>query len=295
MTGVLAALLALAATPALAHPEHDEPAAAPAMEPRLSFVTLGVADMERAIAFYRDGLGLPMEGEGEADGIAMFKLGSTRLALYPRGELAADATVPDAPNGNFSGITLSHNVASKEAVDTLLAKATSLGAKLLKPGQDAFWGGYSGYFADPDGHLWEVAWNPFLPLDDPAGLPPRGPGSNTALTAPITVGGPLSVIISDVVIPAGGQVPRHCHPGQEFLYMVEGSATHVEHGKPDRQLGPGDAYVIPAGAIHSPIGGPEGGRAVVFRVHVEGQPERVAVPEGDDNSACLVAGGDHGE
>ena len=127
--------------------------------------------------------------------------------------------------------------------------------------------------------------------DDTGGLPPLAPGSNTVLTAPITVGGELGVIISDVVIPPNGQVARHCHPGQEFLYLVEGSAIHVEHGKPDLPLKPGDAYVIPAGAIHSPIGGPQGARAVVFRIHVEGQPERVAVPEGDDNSACLVSGG----
>lgn len=99
----------------------------------------------------------------------------------------------------------------------------------------------------------------------------------------------LEVIVADVVIPPNSAVARHCHPGQEILVLVEGSAVHVEQGKPDLPLVPGEAYAIPAGAIHAPRAGPEGARAVVFRVHVAGQPERFAVPEGDDNSACLAA------
>ena len=111
-----------------------------------------------------------------------------------------------------------------------------------------------------------------------ASLPDLPPGSNTMLTAAIAAADGLDVIISDVVIPAGAQVPRHYHPGEEFLYVIEGSATHREEGKPDLPLVAGDAYVIPPRAIHSPVGGPQGARAVVFRVHVAGQPERVLVP-----------------
>lgn len=111
-----------------------------------------------------------------------------------------------------------------------------------------------------------------------ASLPDLPPGSNAVLTAAIAAADGLDVIISDVVIPAGAQVPRHYHPGEEFLYVIEGSATHVEEGKPDLPMVAGDAYVIPPRAIHSPIGGPQGARAVVFRVHVAGQPERVLVP-----------------
>jgi uncharacterized glyoxalase superfamily protein PhnB len=87
-----------------------------------------------------------------------------RLALYPRQALAEDATVP-AEGSGFSGITLAHNVRSREEADTLLHRAVQAGARLVKEAQDAFWGGYSGYFADPDGHLWEVAWNPHFPID----------------------------------------------------------------------------------------------------------------------------------
>lgn len=104
------------------------------------------------------------------------------------------------------------------------------------------------------------------------------PGSNEMLRAPITVSDDLEVIISDVVIPPNAEVPRHYHPGEEFIYVLEGSATHVEEGKPDRVLKAGDTYVIPPEAIHMPRGGPDGARAVVFRVHVEDQPERVLVP-----------------
>jgi catechol 2,3-dioxygenase-like lactoylglutathione lyase family enzyme len=133
------------------------------MEPRISIVTLGVENLDRSREFYRDGLGLPeRDGDGE---ISFFELAGTWLALYPLEALAEDATVP-ADGGGFSGVTLAHNVASKDAVDAVMDEAESAGADVVKPAQDAFWGGYSGYFADPDGHLWEVAWNPEFPLDD---------------------------------------------------------------------------------------------------------------------------------
>ena len=105
------------------------------------------------------------------------------------------------------------------------------------------------------------------------------PGSHTKLRAPVSVADGLEVIISDVFIPAGAEVPRHYHPGEEFLYVIAGSAVHVEEGKPDRLLSAGDAYVIPPEAIHAPYGGPNGGRAVVFRVHVAGKEERYLVPD----------------
>lgn len=120
-------------------------------------------------------------------------------------------------------------------------------------------------------------------------LPDRAPGSNTVLQTQLALADGLEVIVSDVVIPPSSAVPRHCHPGQEILVLVEGTAVHVELGKPDLPLVPGEAYAIPAGAIHAPRAGPDGARAIVFRVHVAGQPERVAVPEGVDNSACLAA------
>ncbi|MDJ0702836.1 MAG: cupin domain-containing protein [Leptolyngbyaceae cyanobacterium MO_188.B28] len=103
------------------------------------------------------------------------------------------------------------------------------------------------------------------------------PGSNQMLRAPITIADGLEVIISDVVIPPNATVPRHYHPGEEFLYVLEGAAVHVEEGKPDRILKAGDAYVIPPRAEHAPRGGAEGARAVVFRVHVEGAEERILV------------------
>ena len=111
-----------------------------------------------------------------------------------------------------------------------------------------------------------------------AGESPQ-PGSRLMLRAPVSTADDLEVIISDVYIPAGVEVPRHYHPGEEFLYVIEGSAVHVEAGKPDRLLSAGDAYVIPPKAVHAPYGGPNGGRAVVFRLHVKGSEERYLVPE----------------
>jgi hypothetical protein len=132
------------------------------VEPRVSLITLGVADLERSIRFYRDGLGLPRR-EGP-EGIAFFETRGTWLSLYPREALAQDATVSSEGSG-FRGFSLAHNVESPEAVDRVLEQAVSAGAELLKPGQKAFWGGYSGYFADPDGFLWEVAWNPHFTVE----------------------------------------------------------------------------------------------------------------------------------
>ncbi len=127
------------------------------MKPRISMVTLGVRDLAKAVAFYQEGLGLPrMESPPE---VAFFTLDGTWLGLYGREALAADATVPEAGSG-FAGVALAHNVASEAEVDAVLAQAVAAGATLVKPGQKAPWGGYSGYFADPDGHLWEVAHNP---------------------------------------------------------------------------------------------------------------------------------------
>lgn len=134
----------------------------PDMEPRISIVTLGVSDLSRSIEFYRDGLGLPLQNDGE--GIAFFEMSGTQLALYPRTDLAEDVGV-DSSGSGFAGVTLAHNVRSPEAVDALLDEAEAAGAEIVKPGQETFWGGYSGYIADPDGHLWEVAWNPHFEID----------------------------------------------------------------------------------------------------------------------------------
>ena len=120
-------------------------------------ITLGVQDLERAISFYEKGLGLPIKSfEGN---VAFFELKGSWLALYPWDALAEDATV-DCQGDGFRGVTLAHAVSSKEQVDQALNQAVEAGATLVKPAQDVFWGGYSGYFSDPDGHLWEVAWNP---------------------------------------------------------------------------------------------------------------------------------------
>jgi len=127
------------------------------MKPRINMITLGVQDLERAIRFYEEGLGLPRKAfEGD---VAFFELKGSWLALYPWDALAEDATV-DFQGDGFRGVTLAHAVSTKEQVDQALNQAVEAGATLVKPAQDVFWGGYSGYFSDPDGHLWEVAWNP---------------------------------------------------------------------------------------------------------------------------------------
>ncbi|AZZ93152.1 VOC family protein [Hahella sp. KA22] len=128
------------------------------MKPRISMITLGVEDLQRSVDFYENGLGLPRMPMESAN-VAFFTLNGTWLGLYPRHLLAEDAMVPDNGSG-FKGVTLAHNLASKEEVDAQIRQAVEVGAKLVKPAEDTFWGGYSGYFADPDGHLWEIAWNP---------------------------------------------------------------------------------------------------------------------------------------
>ncbi|MCK9585786.1 VOC family protein [Methanothrix soehngenii] len=133
------------------------------MEARLNIVTLGVRDLDKAIRFYRDGLGWPMSSISAGD-FAIFKLSTgTALALFPRKLLASDANVMDP--GGFGGITLAHNVATREEVDLVLSQAIQSGGSILKPAQAPEWGGYSGYFADPDGHPWEIAWNPHFELE----------------------------------------------------------------------------------------------------------------------------------
>jgi uncharacterized protein len=127
------------------------------MEPRISIIALGVSDLDRSVRFYRDGLKLPMRPGTQ--GISFFETSGTWLSLYPREKLAEDAQVPEAGSG-FRGFTLAHNVRTRQDVERVLQEAVSAGAMLIKPAQDVFWGGHSGYFADPDGFLWEVAWNP---------------------------------------------------------------------------------------------------------------------------------------
>lgn len=131
------------------------------MEPRITIITLGVSDLARSTHFYEVELGLPRHDDN--GNITFFELQGIWLALFPREQLAADAGVPAAGSG-FPGFTLAHNVASPEAVNALLAHVAAAGATIIKPAQQAEWGGYSGYFADPDGYLWEVAFSPFFPL-----------------------------------------------------------------------------------------------------------------------------------
>ena len=140
------------------------------MRPRITVLTLGVADLERSLAFYRDGLGLATPGivgrEFEHGAVAFFELaGGLILALWPRDDLAWDAGLPRDGWGQ-GAVSIGHNVGSQREVDEVIEQARRAGARVLKPGQDTFWGGYAGYFRDPDDHLWEVAWNPKLQLED---------------------------------------------------------------------------------------------------------------------------------
>lgn len=129
------------------------------MDRRINIITLGVADLASSLRFYRDGLGWQISKVSN-EHIAFIPMGGVILALYGREALAEDAKLPASGAGGFAGFTLAQNVASKEAVQAALEKAQAAGGKILKPAQDVFWGGYSGYFADPDGFAWEVAWNP---------------------------------------------------------------------------------------------------------------------------------------
>jgi catechol 2,3-dioxygenase-like lactoylglutathione lyase family enzyme len=130
------------------------------MEPRISFVTLGVDDLERSTRFYAEGLGLPQLASPAS--VSFFELGRTWLALYPLHLLAADAGVP-AEGSGFSRFALAHNVRSAAEADRLLDQVLAAGGRIVRPARRTDWGGYAGYFADPDGFLWEVAWNPKFP------------------------------------------------------------------------------------------------------------------------------------
>jgi catechol 2,3-dioxygenase-like lactoylglutathione lyase family enzyme len=155
------------------------------MEPRISLITLGVADLQRSLRFYRDGLGLPTTWDG-SKGVVFFQTRGAAVSLFPLDELAKDigpafelaladqrkiraAAGLTRSEPRFSGITLAHNVRERAEVDAVLAQAVAAGAALVKPAHDTFWGGYSGYFADPDGHLWEVAYGAF-PFNDDGSL-----------------------------------------------------------------------------------------------------------------------------
>lgn len=143
-------------------------------EPRISIVTLGVSDMRRSIAFYRDGLGFPTDAGLDAQW-AIFRTTGTRFALYPRDKLAEDISGSLAPGGpGFGGITLAHNTRERSSVEEVLRLAEKAGGVILKPAQQASWGGYSGYFADPDGYPWEVAWHADWQFSD-AGILWGGP------------------------------------------------------------------------------------------------------------------------
>jgi uncharacterized protein len=130
------------------------------MEPRISFITLGVADLERATRFYEEGLGLPRLKTPPS--VTFFEMGKTWLALWSRESLAEDVGLPSHGSG-FPGFALAHNVRSPAEVDALLAHVSACGGTVVKPGQPTDWGGYNGYFTDPDGFLWEVAHNPDFP------------------------------------------------------------------------------------------------------------------------------------
>lgn len=131
------------------------------MEQRVSLITLGVSDLKRSREFY-ERLGW-RRSMAKTEGIVFFQAGGIALALYPRPDLAKDANV--APEGKgFRGITLAYNTRNRNEVDSVLKEAQAAGATVVKPAQEAFWGGYSGYFSDPDGFLWEVAWNPHFPI-----------------------------------------------------------------------------------------------------------------------------------
>lgn len=133
------------------------------MEPRVSMITLGVSDLERSLRFYRDGLRFPLSSASVAGEVAFFRTSGAVLALWARAALAADAGLPNDGAG-FGGIAFAHNVPTREVVDAVLAEAVAAGGRLVKAGTLTAWGGYIGYFADPDGFLWEVAWNPGFPL-----------------------------------------------------------------------------------------------------------------------------------
>jgi catechol 2,3-dioxygenase-like lactoylglutathione lyase family enzyme len=138
------------------------------MEQRLSLITLGVADLERSRAFYADELGWTPSTLGSGE-VVFFQAPGVVFGLYGRDALAEDAGLPDsvgeAEASGFRGVVLAHNTRTRDEVDDVLALAERAGARITKPAEEALWGGYSGYFADPDEHLWEVAWNPGMEID----------------------------------------------------------------------------------------------------------------------------------
>lgn len=141
-----------------------------AMKPRISVITLGVADLDRSLAFYRDGLGLPTEGivgrEFEHGAVAFFDLsGGLKLAIWAQDDIAHDTGLPKVPISS-TAFTIGHNVSQREEVDATMAMALQAGADIVKAAQDTFYGGYAGYFRDPDAHVWEVVCNPDLMLQD---------------------------------------------------------------------------------------------------------------------------------
>ena len=140
------------------------------MKPRITLLTLGVDDLERSLRFYRDGLGLPTDGivgnEFEHGAVAFFTLRSgLTLALWPRQSIAHDTDLPVSPPSP-TDFTIAHNVSSRDEVADVMSQAGAAGARIVKPPAETFYGGYAGYFQDPDGHLWEVAWNPDFPVED---------------------------------------------------------------------------------------------------------------------------------
>jgi uncharacterized protein len=133
------------------------------MKPKISIITLGVSNFQKSLSFYRDGLGFKPHNYKEGEEHIMFKMKGTWLSLFPISKLAKDATVKSNHSG-FCGFTLAHNTKSEDEVNKVYQEALQAGAKAVKEPSKVFWGGYSGYFADPDGYLWEVAYNPFTNL-----------------------------------------------------------------------------------------------------------------------------------
>lgn len=145
------------------------------MKPRISVFTLGVADLEKSVAFYRDGLGLKTDGiigkEFEYGAVAFFDLqNGLKLALWPKESISKDTNITEQASSSLE-FTIGHNVNSREEVDAVMKQAENAGAKIIKSAQDTFYGGYSGYFQDPDGHLWEVVWNPAFEINEQDNLP----------------------------------------------------------------------------------------------------------------------------
>lgn len=140
------------------------------MKSRITVITVGVDNLEKSLAFYRDGLGLPTNGiigtEFEHGAVAFFDLqAGLKLAIWARTNIAHDAGIPSGPPSSTE-LTLGHNVASKEEVDAVMEQAKNAGAVIVKQAQNTFWGGYAGYFEDPDRHLWEIVWNPDFEIQE---------------------------------------------------------------------------------------------------------------------------------